>query len=97
MIKLIPNKGQRDKIEELYNQHIPGKNLQILDTGLVLHRRNASGSKIVGQVIRINNHVMAFVMNMTDHKMIFDGQLEPAETELELLSERVAKLERSIE
>lgn len=96
MNHVIPNPNQRKALTEIYKLRYPTKNISILPNGLVVHRRTNSGSNTIGQVIVIDGWMTCFVTEGADHSIIWENLVEPAPTEMELLKERVAKLEKLV-
>lgn len=96
MNHVIPNPTQLASLAELYNLHFPDKNVSILTSGLVVHRRPKAGSKIIGQIIVIDGWLTCFVMNGTEHYVIWENLVEPAPSEMDLLKARVAELEKLV-
>lgn len=96
MNHVIPNPAQLNALMEIYQLRYPTKNIAILASGLVVHRRPKSGSNIIGQVIVIDGWLTCFVMEGPDHSIIWENLVEPAPSEMDLLKARVAELEKLV-
>lgn len=96
MDKLVPNQTQRDDILMCFEKKYQDKSIRILDSGLVLQTCNVPGSKIVGQVILFKGVLMGFSIKLTAHELIYQADLKPSQSELELLKDRVRKLEETM-
>lgn len=96
MNHVIPNPAQVSALTEIYQLRYPTKNIAILASGLVVHRRPKSGNKIIGQVIVINGWFSCFIMEGNQHECIWEATLDPAPSEMDLLKARVTELEKLV-
>lgn len=96
MNHVIPNPAQLSSLTEIYQLRYPTKNIAILPSGLVVHRRPKSGSNIIGQVMVIDGWLACFIMEGNKHECIWENTLDPAPTEMEALQARVTELEKLV-
>jgi len=94
MQEFIPNTTQKEKFLTLFRKKYPTKTrIAILNSGMVVNRRPNSGSDMLGQIIKLDGLFTVYSLCVGQHSMLALEKIKEPESELELLKERVARLE----